>query len=148
MRDTRREVLKGPPAATAELPLVAWAVVDACAAGSNESAGMLTFRAMAAVAYGAQGLRFNGAAWCGAATNSPELLDTLALVGQMLTGTRQSGWANKLMGLEVLALVAREPSAIPGSVAVGGPDSLVQGLGPNLLVGTQTHPHRRLRVRR
>jgi hypothetical protein len=64
--DTRQEVLKGPPAATAELPLVAWAAVDACTAGSNESAGTLTFRAMAAVAYGAQGLRFNGAARCGA----------------------------------------------------------------------------------
>lgn len=118
-------------------PFSPWVLVDACAPGAGETAASLTFRATAALAYGAKALWWTGTARCAAAANGSALLDALALLGQQVAGP--PGWGQQLLAASVAALYASDPTAVPGSVAPG-PGHLVTGLGPHTLAAVLTQP--------
>jgi hypothetical protein len=110
-----------------------WVAVDACAPGARESAASLSFRAWAAVAYGARGLLFAGVARC---ADDPDggLLDAVAVVGQQISGWKGDSVGQFIVGgASLVALFASDPARVPGAEAPGA-GKLVLAMGADLIV--------------
>ena len=112
-------------------PSSRWALVDACAPGSIETAASLTFRATAALSYGATGLLWTGVSRCAAdPVASAPLLAALANLAQQLSSP--ASWGSLLLDGSVVELFATDPTTVPGASAPGIGHTIVE-LGTDLI---------------